>query len=96
MKCPRCEVIDLTMAERAGVEIDYCPACRGVWLDRAELDKIIDRTLAAGPRAVSPGSVASGGPDRPQGRDDRDRRRRDDDDEDGDRGGFFRRFFDFD
>lgn len=96
MKCPRCEVIDLTMSERAGVEIDYCPACRGVWLDRAELDKIIDRTLAAGPGTVSPGSVASGGSDRPQGRDDRDRRRRDDDDDDDDRGGFFRRFFDFD
>ncbi|UVJ39554.1 zf-TFIIB domain-containing protein [Arthrobacter sp. CJ23] len=35
--------IDLVMSERSGVEIDYCPQCRGVWLDRGELDKIIDR-----------------------------------------------------
>jgi Zn-finger nucleic acid-binding protein len=42
MKCPVCSV-DLTMAERQGVEIDYCPKCRGVWLDRGELDKIIER-----------------------------------------------------
>jgi len=40
MKCPACEVV-LVMADRAGVEIDYCPQCRGVWLDRGELDKII-------------------------------------------------------
>ena len=45
MRCPRCEVIDLIMTERQAVEIDYCPACRGVWLDRAELDKIIDRSV---------------------------------------------------
>ena len=43
MKCPVCSV-DLTMSERQGVEIDYCPTCRGVWLDRGELDKIIDRS----------------------------------------------------
>ncbi|WP_092841804.1 zf-TFIIB domain-containing protein [Roseovarius lutimaris] len=36
----------LVLAERAGVEIDYCPQCRGVWLDRGELDKIIDRSAA--------------------------------------------------
>ena len=36
----------LTMSERSGIEIDYCPKCRGVWLDRGELDKIIDRALA--------------------------------------------------
>ena len=41
MKCPACE-LDLQMTERSGVEIDYCPACRGVWLDRGELDKIIE------------------------------------------------------
>ncbi len=45
MKCPVCEV-DLQMAERQGVEIDYCPKCRGVWLDRGELDKIIERASA--------------------------------------------------
>ena len=43
MKCPVCATIDLTMSERQGIEIDYCPQCRGVWLDRGELDKIIER-----------------------------------------------------
>jgi Zn-finger nucleic acid-binding protein len=43
MNCPVCSV-DLKMMERQGVEIDYCPKCRGVWLDRGELDKIIDRS----------------------------------------------------
>jgi Zn-finger nucleic acid-binding protein len=42
MKCP-VDSIDLIMSERSGVEIDYCPQCRGVWLDRGELDKILDR-----------------------------------------------------
>ena len=43
MNCPVCKV-ELKMTERQGVEIDYCPNCRGVWLDRGELDKIIDRS----------------------------------------------------
>jgi len=43
MNCPACNVV-LTMTERQGVEIDYCPQCRGVWLDRGELDKIIERS----------------------------------------------------
>lgn len=43
MKCP-IDGTQLTMTERAGVEIDYCPQCRGVWLDRGELDKIIERS----------------------------------------------------
>jgi Zn-finger nucleic acid-binding protein len=48
--CPTCRV-ELKLAERQGVEIDYCPPCRGVWLDRGELDKIIDRTIEpASPR----------------------------------------------
>ena len=42
MKCPICDV-DLVMSERSGVEIDYCPKCRGIWLDRGELDKIIEK-----------------------------------------------------
>jgi Zn-finger nucleic acid-binding protein len=46
MKCPLCSV-DLVMADRQGVEIDYCPKCRGVWLDRGEIDKIIERSAAA-------------------------------------------------
>lgn len=43
MKCPVCQQPDLVMSERQGIEIDYCPKCRGVWLDRGELDKIIQR-----------------------------------------------------
>jgi len=43
MKCPNCNV-PLVMADRSGIEIDYCPECRGVWLDRGELDKIIERS----------------------------------------------------
>lgn len=43
MKCPNCEET-LVMTERQGVEIDYCPKCRGVWLDKGELDKIIERS----------------------------------------------------
>lgn len=43
MKCPM-DGAELVMTERQGVEIDYCPTCRGVWLDRGELDKIIDRS----------------------------------------------------
>ncbi len=46
MLCPACK-IELKMADRQGIEIDYCPQCRGVWLDRGELDKIIERTTAA-------------------------------------------------
>jgi uncharacterized protein len=41
MKCPTCTV-DLLMSERKGVEIDYCPTCRGIWLDRGELDKLLE------------------------------------------------------
>lgn len=43
MKCPNC-IAELILAERQGIEIDYCPQCRGVWLDRGELDKIIERS----------------------------------------------------
>ncbi|HEX8322888.1 MAG TPA: zf-TFIIB domain-containing protein [Tepidisphaeraceae bacterium] len=43
MKCPVCPQSTLTISERQGIEIDYCPTCRGVWLDRGELDKIIER-----------------------------------------------------
>ncbi|NTW69051.1 MAG: hypothetical protein HGB23_04295 [Chlorobiaceae bacterium] len=44
MKCPACNNINLLITERQGIEIDYCPECRGVWLDRGELDKIIERS----------------------------------------------------
>ncbi len=48
MKCPVCAV-DLLMNERQGIEIDYCPKCRGIWLDRGELDKILERERASAP-----------------------------------------------
>lgn len=49
MKCP-IDDVELVMSERQGIEIDYCPECRGVWLDRGELDKIIERSAAEPPR----------------------------------------------
>jgi len=48
MKCP-VDNETLVMTERSGVEIDYCPKCRGVWLDRGELDKIVERSASAPP-----------------------------------------------
>ncbi|MFY9349785.1 MAG: zf-TFIIB domain-containing protein [Sphingobium sp.] len=56
MLCPVCHV-GLAMTDRQGVEIDYCPQCRGVWLDRGELDKIIERSaggIAPAPPVASP------------------------------------------
>ena len=50
MQCPVCRV-PLAMSDRQGLEIDYCPQCRGVWLDRGELDKIIERSA---PQAAAP------------------------------------------
>jgi len=46
MNCPSCK-IPLVMSERQGIEIDYCPQCRGIWLDRGELDKLIEKSIAA-------------------------------------------------
>ncbi len=46
MQCPICAV-DLALSNREGIEIDYCPKCRGIWLDRGELDKIIERSEAS-------------------------------------------------
>ncbi|MES2491146.1 MAG: zf-TFIIB domain-containing protein [Pseudomonadota bacterium] len=51
MKCPVCKDTNLTMSDRQGIEIDYCPQCRGVWLDRGELDKLIERSVAEVPQA---------------------------------------------
>jgi uncharacterized protein len=56
MKCPNDDSV-LVMSERSGIEIDFCPTCRGVWLDRGELDKIIERSFlapVAGPTVPSP------------------------------------------
>ena len=69
MKCPNthtCAGVDLVMTERQGVEIDYCPNCRGVWLDRGELDKLMERAAAQAqpPSARRAGPMADYG-DRP-------------------------------
>jgi Zn-finger nucleic acid-binding protein len=48
MLCPTCKV-DLIMAERQNVEVGYCPKCRGIWLDRGELDKIVERSATQAP-----------------------------------------------
>lgn len=53
MKCPN-DNTTLVMTERSGVEIDYCPECRGVWLDRGELDKIIERSAPQGQSNQAP------------------------------------------
>ena len=93
MRCP-VDGETLVMADRNGVEIDYCPKCRGVWLDRGELDKIIERAAAApAPREAAPvyqpepRSAAAPAPYREEPRSaapyrEEPRRRRDDDDDD--------------
>lgn len=58
MKCP-IDTTELQMTERQGVEIDYCPKCRGVWLDRGELDKIINRAEEGGEGADTLGASPS-------------------------------------
>lgn len=62
MDCPICTV-PLVMSDRQGIEIDYCPKCRGVWLDRGELDKIIERSTNVTPQ-VAPAPASS--PAQPQ------------------------------
>lgn len=73
MHCPVCKDTTLVMSERQGIEIDYCPQCRGVWLDRGELDKIIQHSLGnmatatAAPQAaqqVAPQAAQPGYPPR--------------------------------
>ena len=58
MKCP-VDGTQLVMTERSGVEIDYCPQCRGVWLDRGELDKLIERSATMAPTPASDGAARS-------------------------------------
>ena len=70
MRCPHCDV-NLLMSERQGVEIDYCPECRGVWLDRGELDKIVERSLAEMAGSAGGGRTVAAAPSAPRG--DRDR-----------------------
>lgn len=93
MRCP-VDNETLVMADRGGVEIDYCPKCRGVWLDRGELDKIIERSLGAPTAAPvaqaaprqSAAPVYQPEPRAPQAHRADDHRRRDDDDDDDRRG----------
>lgn len=100
MKCPNCEET-LVMTERQGIEIDYCPKCRGVWLDKGELDKIIERSSVQAQQDFTQNKEK----EKKQYRDD-------DDDDDNDsffgndrrnnnnpnrrRGGFLSNLFDFD
>jgi Zn-finger nucleic acid-binding protein len=97
MRCPVCAESQLVMTERQGIEIDYCPQCRGVWLDRGELDKIIERAapipMPSGatpqpsmpqPSAPQPSTPPQAWNQLPPSRDDYDSRRRHDDDDDDD------------
>ncbi len=63
MQCPT-DGTTLVMSERSGIEIDYCPQCRGVWLDRGELDKIIERSATEQGAWANP-PAAPGGPRTP-------------------------------
>ncbi|MDN5782991.1 MAG: zf-TFIIB domain-containing protein [Luteimonas sp.] len=65
MLCPTCDNVHLAMTDRQGIEIDYCPQCRGIWLDRGELDRLIERAEQAGAPAMPPPAQP------PQYRDDR-------------------------
>ena len=57
MLCPTCDNVNLAMTERQGIEIDYCPKCRGIWLDRGELDRLIERAELASHAPVQPATV---------------------------------------
>ncbi|HSI56030.1 MAG TPA: zf-TFIIB domain-containing protein [Ideonella sp.] len=59
MKCPTCPDSTLVMSDRQGVEIDYCPQCRGVWLDRGELDKLIERSSIQPTQQAQPQAPAA-------------------------------------
>ena len=101
MRCPVCSDVTLVISSREGIEIDHCPQCRGVWLDRGELDKIIER---AAPSVV--GAPPAGAPQPPPAYEDRRyeqpryEQRRDDDryryDKRRKRKNFLEEIFDFD
>lgn len=85
MKCPTCPDSVLVMSDRSGIEIDYCPSCRGVWLDRGELDKIIERSSATVPADRPVETAAPAAVSREAYRSDDRSWKRDDDDDDDDR-----------
>jgi uncharacterized protein len=98
MHCPACKDVKLVMADRQSIEVDYCPQCRGVWLDRGELDKLIERA------ALVMGTYERQTPQRDRGSGDyyREHRAYDDDEYDDEyrrkkrRRGFLGDLFDFD
>lgn len=61
MQCPSDGAV-LVMSERSGIEIDYCPTCRGVWLDRGEIDKIIERSTAPAAQTPPPAPAPAAAP----------------------------------
>ena len=70
MKCPVCNTTDLLMTERRSIEIDYCPVCRGVWLDRGELDKLIAQDAGSDERSMNAArTIREGHSDRHHDRD---------------------------
>lgn len=103
MKCPIDSDVDLQMTDRQGIEIDYCPKCRGVWLDRGELDKIIERSVAVDQRGDTD-DYNRGRDEYPRGRDEyqrgrdaySDREHYDSKHHRKKRGGFLGDLFDFD
>ncbi|HWC68235.1 MAG TPA: zf-TFIIB domain-containing protein [Acidimicrobiales bacterium] len=73
MKCPTCPDSTLMLADRMGIEIDFCPHCRGVWLDRGELEKLVERSVAVEFAAQPPAPDTSLPPPPPPARDRDDR-----------------------
>jgi len=102
MNCPMCLEVNLVMTDRQGIEVDYCPQCRGVWLDRGELDKIIERAAAPVTQPAAQWQPLHQHQRSPESR--HSSPRRDDDDDDDNRfdhskkkkrGGFLGEIFDF-
>jgi len=112
MNCPVCREVQLVMTHRENIEIDYCPQCRGVWLDRGELDKLIERSAnqnhvwQQAPQAIAQAPIQPMAPPMqmpPMAQRPRQESRYDRDDDDDDRyrgrkkrGGFLGDLFDFD
>lgn len=99
MKCPNCSET-LIMTERQGVEIDYCPKCRGVWLDKGELDKILEKSQqniqSQYPDSRNFSNRHDDDDDEDGGFFNRDRRNNDGNNPNRRRGGFLGNLFDFD